>query len=353
MAPRTSSESSPTTDGSASAAGSASSPTCSASSAAWSVPSSTWKTTSTSSSAVNWWAALAPVMEDLAVHYCSTEWWGQLVFVVATVSSALATPALHLAAPAPAAATEGVVYEVVAEPQEPLEQAQQAERREDPAQGPVHHSTEQQPEEGARGVWQLLKVVEEGCSDDDDTPAEGTQADPVHGALSLVCSFLGKKNGGGAARTRSRENFAAFLQWMLQESQVAPANPSTEVSIRRSRCGACKFHQRKCTATCPYAPHFPADKMIQYTIVKKVLDMNNINRLMVFYGDNKVSKAQVADCMRSLIEEAEAYNRESINGSIPNLVMLLLKLKGAREELASVLRPKEDGPIDKEPASEI
>jgi len=80
--------------------------------------------------------------------------------------------------------------------------------------------------------------------------------------------------------------------------------------------------------------------------------MNNINRLMVFYGDNKVSKAQVADCMRSLIEEAEAYNRESINGSIPNLVMLLLKLKGAREELASVLMPKEDGPIDKEPASE-
>ena len=42
--------------------------------------------------------------------------------------------------------------------------------------------------------------------------------------------------------------------------------------------------------------NFPADKMIQYSIVKKVLDMNNINRLMVFYGDNKVSKAQVADC---------------------------------------------------------
>ena len=42
-----------------------------------------------------------------------------------------------------AAATEGVVYEVVAEPQEPLEQAQQAERREDLAQGPVHHNTEQ------------------------------------------------------------------------------------------------------------------------------------------------------------------------------------------------------------------
>ena len=44
-----------------------------------------------------------------------------------------------------AAAAEEVVYEVVAEPQEPLEQAQQEARREAPAQGPVHPSTEQQP----------------------------------------------------------------------------------------------------------------------------------------------------------------------------------------------------------------
>jgi len=39
-----------------------------------------------------------------------------------------------------------VVYEVVAEPQEPLEQAQQEERCEAPAQVPVHPSSEQQPE---------------------------------------------------------------------------------------------------------------------------------------------------------------------------------------------------------------
>ena len=36
-----------------------------------------------------------------------------------------------------AAAAEEVVYEVVAEPPEPLEQAQQEERRENQAQGPV------------------------------------------------------------------------------------------------------------------------------------------------------------------------------------------------------------------------
>ena len=42
-----------------------------------------------------------------------------------------------------ATAVEEVVYEVVAEPPEPLEQAQQEERRENQAQGPTHSSSEQ------------------------------------------------------------------------------------------------------------------------------------------------------------------------------------------------------------------
>ena len=41
---------------------------------------------------------------------------------------------------------EEVVYKVVAEPQEPLGQAWQEERRENPAQGPVSPISEQQPE---------------------------------------------------------------------------------------------------------------------------------------------------------------------------------------------------------------
>ena len=40
-------------------------------------------------------------------------------------------------------APEETVYEVIADPQEPPEQAQQEERRENPAQGPVHPSTQQ------------------------------------------------------------------------------------------------------------------------------------------------------------------------------------------------------------------
>ena len=43
-----------------------------------------------------------------------------------------------------AAAAEEVIYEVVAEPPEPLEQAQQDERRENQAQGLVDPSAEQQ-----------------------------------------------------------------------------------------------------------------------------------------------------------------------------------------------------------------
>ena len=55
-------------------------------------------------------------------------------------------------------AAEDVVYEVVAEPQEPLEQAQQEERREAPAQGPVHPSTEQQPEGEPRCMFYYFKL---------------------------------------------------------------------------------------------------------------------------------------------------------------------------------------------------
>ena len=49
---------------------------------------------------------------------------------------------------------EEVVYEVVAEPPEPLEQAQQEERRENQGQGPVDPSTEQQTQgkPGARPI---------------------------------------------------------------------------------------------------------------------------------------------------------------------------------------------------------
>ena len=57
-----------------------------------------------------------------------------------------------------AAAAKEVVYKVVAEPQEPLEQAQQEERRETPAQGPVHPSTEQQPEGKPRCMSYYFKL---------------------------------------------------------------------------------------------------------------------------------------------------------------------------------------------------
>ena len=58
-----------------------------------------------------------------------------------------------------AAATEEVVYEVVAEPQEPQGQApQQEERRENQAQGPVDPGTEQQPQGKPRCTSYYLKL---------------------------------------------------------------------------------------------------------------------------------------------------------------------------------------------------
>ena len=56
-----------------------------------------------------------------------------------------------------AAAAEEVVFEVVTEPQEPLEQE---EGREIPAQGPVHPSTEQQPEGKPRCITPNSKFIQ-------------------------------------------------------------------------------------------------------------------------------------------------------------------------------------------------
>ena len=54
-------------------------------------------------------------------------------------------------------ATEEVVYEVIAEPQEQTEPAPQA-FRDDPAQGPVVTSSEQQPAGKPRACPRILKL---------------------------------------------------------------------------------------------------------------------------------------------------------------------------------------------------
>ena len=56
-----------------------------------------------------------------------------------------------------AAAAEEVVYEVVAEPPEPLEQAQQEEKRENQGQGPVDPSTDLQTQGKPRCTSYYLK----------------------------------------------------------------------------------------------------------------------------------------------------------------------------------------------------
>ena len=57
-----------------------------------------------------------------------------------------------------AAAVEDIVYEVVAEPPEPIEQAQQEERRENQAQGPMDPSVEQQTQGKPRCMSYYFKL---------------------------------------------------------------------------------------------------------------------------------------------------------------------------------------------------
>ena len=57
-----------------------------------------------------------------------------------------------------AAAAEEIVYEVVAEPSKPLEQAQQEERRENQPQGPVDPSVEQRTQGKPRCTSYYFKL---------------------------------------------------------------------------------------------------------------------------------------------------------------------------------------------------
>ena len=57
-----------------------------------------------------------------------------------------------------AAAAEEIVYEVVAEPQEPQGQALQQEDREEPAKGSIHPSTEQQTQGKPRCTSYYFKL---------------------------------------------------------------------------------------------------------------------------------------------------------------------------------------------------
>ena len=57
-----------------------------------------------------------------------------------------------------AAAAEEIVYEVVAEPQEPQGQALQHEDREEPAQAQVHPSSEQQMQGKPRCTFYYFKL---------------------------------------------------------------------------------------------------------------------------------------------------------------------------------------------------
>ncbi|CAO2190785.1 unnamed protein product [Urochloa humidicola] len=107
-------------------------------------------------------------------------------------------------------------------------------------------------------------------------------------------------------------------------------------SSRRSRCAACKDLRRQCTDTCTYAAYFPngKDKEGQFALVKRVFDLVRIQTLLSgTTGNVPVPKTRMYDFVAALVQEAEAHTSDPINGGIPNLVELLIKLKGAREEL--------------------
>ncbi|KAL2653549.1 hypothetical protein R1flu_021677 [Riccia fluitans] len=81
-------------------------------------------------------------------------------------------------------------------------------------------------------------------------------------------------------------------------------------------CAACKFQRRKCAAECPLAPWFPPDQPKRFANVHKLFGVANVLKLF------RENQGNLEALVRSIVYEAEARERDPVNGAYGTLQML-------------------------------
>ncbi|KZV32928.1 LOB domain-containing protein 27-like [Dorcoceras hygrometricum] len=97
-------------------------------------------------------------------------------------------------------------------------------------------------------------------------------------------------------------------------------------------CAACKYRRRKCTATCPLAPYFPANKPKMFQNVHRLFGVSNVTKTL----ESLKTKDERDDAMKSIIYEAEMRDRIPVYGCPYIINQLSLQLHAANEELRKV-----------------
>ncbi|XP_073271237.1 uncharacterized protein [Primulina huaijiensis] len=97
-------------------------------------------------------------------------------------------------------------------------------------------------------------------------------------------------------------------------------------------CAACKYRRRKCIATCPLAPYFPANKPKIFQNVHRLFGVSNVTKTL----ESLETKDQKDDAMKSIIYEAEMRAQLPVYGCPFIISQLSFQLQVACEELRRI-----------------
>ncbi|KAH6804687.1 hypothetical protein C2S51_032934 [Perilla frutescens var. frutescens] len=89
---------------------------------------------------------------------------------------------------------------------------------------------------------------------------------------------------------------------MTTPNKTTPTKPpphSPSPAAARAACAACKHQRRRCSAFCPLAPYFPADKQKEFHNVHRLFGVRNVVELL-----KQVPPHSRDDAARSVIYEA-------------------------------------------------
>ncbi|KAL3685140.1 hypothetical protein R1sor_003162 [Riccia sorocarpa] len=87
-------------------------------------------------------------------------------------------------------------------------------------------------------------------------------------------------------------------------------------SPTNAACAACKFQRRKCAPECPLAPWFPPDQPKRFSNVHKLFGVANVLKLF------RENQDKLEDLVKSIVYEADARDRDPINGAFGVLQLL-------------------------------
>lgn len=93
-------------------------------------------------------------------------------------------------------------------------------------------------------------------------------------------------------------------------------------------CAACKYQRRKCSAECPLAPYFPPDQPKQFLNVHRLFGVSNVLRIL-----RQVDPAMKGDTMKSIVYEADAWERDPVHGCLGLITFLQTQVENLRSQL--------------------